>query len=80
MTVDSYAIKTNLKTAQNLATSIYHIGAMNLYIVKVQNGYFEDYICLLLIDHKHIDFNHKLKGITGLTRKIYSSVVTYNTP
>lgn len=53
---------------------------MNLYIVKVQNGYFEDYICLLLIDHKHIDFNHKLKGITGLTRKIYSSVVTYNTP
>lgn len=45
-TVDSYAIKTNLKTAQNLATSLYHIGAMNLYIVKVQNGYFEDYIGL----------------------------------
>lgn len=69
-TVDSYAIKTNLKTAQNLATSIYHIGAMNLYIVKVQNGYFEDYIGLLLTDRKHIDFKHKLKGVTGLTRKI----------
>lgn len=51
-TVDSYVITTNLKTAQNLATSIYHIGAMNLYIVKVQNGYFEDYIGLLLTDRK----------------------------
>lgn len=41
LTVDSYAIKTNLKTAQNLATSIYYIKAMNLFIVKIQNGYFE---------------------------------------